>query len=179
MKKRVTFVRIAARKLVLATCTESSEYVKNRVLTEGRTKLGWRAYVSPVVEEDIDLNVDTGKVGEDGQPVLQKQVAKYSFNLEVVLLSKRARREDVLEKEWNKILEVVKKALHSKKWNVEGVENLPEDYIVPGTEEELLAEEKAREEKAKGKSKKTAVDSGEVLENIEPAPVPEETVVEV
>lgn len=177
MKKRVTFVRTSARKLVLATCTERAEYVKGRLLTEGRTKLGWRAAVSPVVEETIDVDVDTGKVDENGAPVLQKHVAKYSFNLDTVLLVKRARREDVLAKEWDKILEVIKKSLHSKGWTVTAVEDLPEDYVVPGTEEELAALELAKEEKSK--KKEEAVSSGEVLENIEPAPAVEETVIDV
>lgn len=178
MKKRILFVKTAARKLVLATANDHADYVKERVLTEGRTKQGWRAHVTPVVESDIDVTVDTGKVDEEGKPVLQKRIASYEFHLEVGLKSKRPRREDVIAKEFDKIYEIVGKALKSKGWEVVSVEDLAADYVIPGTEQELAEEAAAEEAKAKAKEAKEEVHS-EVLTEVEPAPVLEEVAVEV
>lgn len=180
MKKKIMFVKTAARKLVLATTKEHAEYVKERVLTDGRTKQGWRAHVTGVEEKDIDVTVDTGKVDDEGKPVLQKKIASYEFYLEVGLKSKRPRREDVIAKEFVKINEIVSKALKSKGWEVVSVEDLPDDYVIPGTEQELADDAAAEEAKAKAKEAKTKEETHEeVLTEVSPAPVLEEVAVEV
>lgn len=165
MKKALVFKKLAARKLVLENAKNDSLYALKRVLTEGRVNSGWRAVVTQIVEAPADVTVDTGEKAEDGTPVLQHKTQEYSFELHIQQRSKRLRREDVVEKEFHKIMELAGKSLKGKGWSVSETKDLPEDYVLPGYEnadkEEDAAEAKAEKEVKDAEESKVEVEVSE------------------
>jgi hypothetical protein len=151
MIKALTFEKLAGRKLVLQNATSDAEYALQRVLTEGRVSSGWRAALTVVKEEDVDVKVETGKVNEDGTPEVKTKNSRYTFELHVQQKSKRLRREDIIAKEFEKIVALAGKALNSRHWTLVSVGDLPEDYVLPGYEnvDAVEVEEKPKAKKAK------------------------------
>lgn len=149
MTKALTFEKLAGRKLVLQNTVADAEYALSRVLTEGRVASGWRAVITPVKEEEVDLKVETGEVAEDGTPVVKAKNSRYTFELHIQQKSKRLRREDVVAKEFEKILSLAGKSLNSRKWTLVSVVDLPEDYVLPGYENADAVEAEEKPKKAK------------------------------
>ena len=159
MKKKLVFKRLVGKKLLDSKVTEHIEYVKERILTDGRVRGGWKVATHDFSVEEVDVEVPTGVFNAEGQPIVQKKTHAYTFQLDVFNRPKKGRREDVVAKEYEAIVQLSAKALKSKDWELVSNEDLPADTEVP----ETLEEKEEREKREARAAARKAKEAGQVL----------------
>lgn len=124
--KRLVLEKTAKRRLALDNVRKQLEYFKYRAVNGHRGDVGWLAAITDLTEIE---NAPALPLDENGEEA--KSTFTYRANIDLGCFSKRARRDDVKEKELEHITKMVQTAGAGKDWAVLSSSDLPKDYVFP------------------------------------------------
>lgn len=182
--RRIILQKLSARNLQAEKVQKQLDYLKHRVLQTSRVNKGWKAFLSPVTHNDVNIPIPVEDTRLDEEVSSEVAVAhdepsventknnttnekkevkaflhSYTVNLEVVNVPKKRRNEEIVEGEFTHIVDMVTKACKSKGWKVQETETLDKDYVLP----EDIVETKAVDNTNNKKEEGVIVENGTVV----------------
>ena len=129
--KTLVFNRQSIRNLNQDKLQTALDKIKNRLVTDGRSKRGWSVESLP-----LEINhIDNSKLSDEER----KKTINHTYTAKILLkmISKRDRREELVAQEWDHINEMLNTHLNNSEWSLVSIEDLaisPEELAKKLTE---------------------------------------------